>query len=205
MGNGPYMADLPIKHGDFPWQTVVSHNQMLVFEELQWPEISKDHERPIECPVVYCLLNIAIVEDGLLLLMWRRILNEKHSFALIRTVSSLVLGCAMDETLNLRPIRSIKCIINCSIAQRDTTCICCGQSFSPWFSDTGQTVHIEIAAVSYVWIFIPQSYAMFIYVPHVFVWILAPHWHGSFKNSVFGKIWEVQNALIVVIMYPLVL
>ena len=28
MGNGPFIDGLPIKNGDFPWQTV-SHNQMV--------------------------------------------------------------------------------------------------------------------------------------------------------------------------------
>ena len=28
MENGPFIDGLPIKHGDFPWQTV-SHNQMV--------------------------------------------------------------------------------------------------------------------------------------------------------------------------------
>jgi hypothetical protein len=29
MGNGPFIDGLPIKNGDFPWQTV-SHNQMVI-------------------------------------------------------------------------------------------------------------------------------------------------------------------------------
>ena len=31
MGNGPFIDVLPIKNGNFPWQTV-SHNQMVIYK-----------------------------------------------------------------------------------------------------------------------------------------------------------------------------
>ena len=45
MENGPFKDGLPIKNGDFPWQTV-SHNQMFIILQTSWGWI-KDDQRPM--------------------------------------------------------------------------------------------------------------------------------------------------------------